>query len=734
MSAAPLPPSCWGAMGREKSRRWFIALLFLLPALLVSLAFSRIYTVATGVADVFHYYQAAFQILESSTWRDFLSASLTWAPLHPMLLALIVKLAGAEWTFLLSPIMAIGLMAGLGFMVWGVMKDAWSGLFTALAAFLILLWGHEHFGYFLLYPYRESLSLGLLSWSMAGVAWALQAERMVLRRFLLLASGGLMVAAAATREPACLAFIGLLSFIAAHRHGHPARRAGDMVVFMLPLVIALVILGLVFHYLGIVGSQQFSGWRQIAGGHDVGFWWGMVQEYSRFGLHVLGPWLGAMTLLGLCVMVLKSRAAVFMLVVSLVCTLALYATFDFYPRYALSWLVFMVPFAGVGLASAGRLMGRLAVRCGGSSGTLASFVLALALTIHAAGQSQKFVPWARISRSDIASFRNDLAPYVQGEEGRIMVDARCRLLEEVMLLYFGKHMTTVSGADATGGLFFKPENRAALTGAHVASPPVSMADHLAFRADLSCVGASADTPRMFHLGDALFSLHRVLPWSAVVSRERIDREHAHHGLIWLNFQHSGAGVERHARVVDDRGSVHYAWPEFSGEGLIPLYAGDLDFRKAPLWLEVTSSRPAPSRLLVASPGGAFALGQGRLPSALGWAAPPTRVDEDEKWGAVFARDAQFQFPLPVGLKSGTYTVTLMMQPRFRQPVDAVFSYQSQGGVLLTVTHRLTRAQLTHTLSVQAPFQSSQWPVSLTVKTPEPFDNHFRLTGISFKVE
>lgn len=731
-------PTAGSAMHLARGFRWPLILLVALPALVVAVAFFHVYTVATGVIDLLNYYSTAWHILEGTSWREVLQATLVWAPVHPLLLALVMQVAGPEWTYFIPPVMTVLLCVGLGCFSRTLMRDDRAGLFTALAVPWLLMFGYPHFSYFLLYPYREATSLALIAWSMAMVALAVYAQPGWRRYGLwLLSSCGFMVAAA-TREPSICAFAGALCLILFHRVDEWKSRSMAMMFMLLPVLLAVLVLVGASYSMGIVGSRQFAGWRTLTAGRDGAAWTALYLQYVVGCGRTLGLGAGALAVLGGVTMGRKFPAALVMLAVSVATTLALYATFEFYPRYALSVLVFFVPLIGIGLAVVARFMDRLFAGVTRWAVPLPTLLLVAGLTGLGVYRAAQLTPWGGVTMSEIDTFRDRLRPHLKPDEP-VFVDMRSRLLREVMLVYFGRSVSTDTdywAPDETEGLFIRPENDAALTRAVVAVPPVSMEDDLASYADLVPVLENDGGVGVLALGDAAFSVQKVRPWRILSSRESLERAGVSQGLIWLNFQMSDPQAECRVRLVSVSGEDLYKWPPFQGDGLVPLALPEPLLAGLPAVLEVASDRPGPSRLVVPSArrgnGNAFGLGKGRLPIALNWVKAPTAVDPLAKWGAVFGDGAAFRIPYPIGMTDGVYDVTLEIEPRYRRDETVVFTYAaSGGGPLLVATNRLNRPRIKHTVSMTAPFDESYGSLGVSVTVPESFANHFRLVSMAF---
>lgn len=706
-----------------------------LVGVIVWVAFSRIYTVVTGVADIAHYYEAAQRVLEAATWEARLRAALVWAPLHPLLLASITQWFGAEWTYLLNPIFIFGMLCGMGAWGWRAMRDYRCGPLTALAGAMILLFGYDQSAHSVLYPYREAPSFFFVYAAMFSTLLAFSDGRMPRRIWLFVAGCG-YVLAAAVREPAILALPGAVAYVLAQPRKTIANRASDVMALAAPILLALIILAWVFVSTGIIGSQQFAGWRAMSGGTSFAAWLGMYWAYLKWLFHLLGPWGSAISVVGLVWMARRNRAAVYGLVLSLLGTVALYASFAIYSRYALSAAIFLVPFLGAGLRaivwSAGRLLGKSrkwpeSLAYGIGVGLLMAYGLF---------QSAHLAPWGGVSRHQIRAFEQVLLANKEPTE-QVLTDPRSRLLNETLDVYLG--LNPVSYFDGWGGskailgfLFIQPANPEAILRAKVKTAPVSMEAEILKYADMESLRDAADRPLILSLGAGEYTIYRVRPWSQHRVEQGLSSADVGWGLLWLDFQQSDAEAVREVQVRNEAGDILRQWSVGQGNGLVPFAVGS-KLAETPLRLIATSSSPLPAQLLARptrSPDGPyFGLGMGRRPSIEQWIVPPPIFTPQQKWAAILENSARFAVPAPRGAPEDSCVLSVWLEPRFHSDQSVVFHYRVDGAEATTVTNRLDQGWIHHEIPLRLRAGAETCQMDLAVDAPKDWGNFFKVIGL-----
>jgi len=717
-----------------------VAVLALLTGLIVWGTFSRIFTVATGIADISHYYYSALDLLEASSWGERLQAALTWAPLHPLLLASIIHLVGAEWTYFLNPIVVWALLFCLGIWGWKMSNSFRCGVLTALAGAVLLLFGSDHQVYFLLYPFREALSFLFLVWGMICVLLAYPEGRRS-RPFWLVGAGCGYVLAAAVREPAILAITGAVTYVIV-QPVRPLRRKGiELAALLAPLLGALIILVGIYAHMGLMGSRQFSGWKNMVSGQSFSAWLNMYGRYVRWLCHLLGPWGIAASAVGFLWMVRRNKAAVLLLVLSMISTLALYATFVFHARYAVSAALFLTPFLGCGFEAGVRAVTRLG---GGSRrwpGTVAIVVVTAGLLGICLVKAVGLIPWSGVTRAQLRRFDQTLNACIQPSE-EILTDSRSRLLNEVLRIYLRvrPHIRFYPPAADKGVshlLFLQPANEAAVMDAKVQISAVSMEAEILSYADLEPVPDEDGRPLILTLGPSEYAVFRLQPWNRKYIEQVMTPDDIIGGLIWLDFQQSNKDATRDIQLVDHGSNVLKQWSITKGNGLIPLYVGE-SFSLNSVRLLVSSSAPLPSRLLARPVHDrsriGFRLGEGRNTSILQWLEPPTYIASGDKWAAGFGVSARFVFPAPRGVNGRTIHLVIRAGPRKPLNQMAIFHYFINEMEVATITNRLDRGWFWNEVAICLPNDSENIPVDLKVDVPPGWDDHFRVAGLGVRIE
>ena len=721
---------------------WAGWLLVVLPAMIVGLAFLHIHTAATGLSDVLNYYYASLDILQSTTLHDFIRATLIWAPLHPLGLAAIIKWASPEWTYFLSPVMTLLLSMGLGCVAWLAVRDAYAGLATSLISLVVLLFGFEQFSHYLLYPYRESLSLALISWSMTALLLAGRRQTGLRRGLIMMLAGFGYLLAVATREPSIFAYLGAIFFVMILPRGQSRKWTGDLPALGAALIFAGATYLFLKHHFGVATSTQFTGWRVMTQGQSWALWVSQYALYLRWIAGVLGPWTSATMALGFVVLLRRNAAVAGMLLFSFLSTLGLYATFVFLPRYALSSLVYLIPFAGVGLWAVVTFVDRLLAKHAAIHWRPAAVLLTVFLAGYCTWSATRLPPWGDVTIADVHAFRDSVKPFIEPDT-RVLIDPRTRLLHEVIvmhlqarpLLYVPPMQTP---EDYERSLFIAPANREALTTANVPMPAVSVEEALSYQMNVKPVLDARGQPLEFRLGAGSYTLNRLTPWEASSTTNYLAANHIIDGFLWLNWQGSDPSAVRTARLVDTEGNVIKSWPSFTGGRLVPLAADDWSRDWIGARLELSSSAIGPDQVLVDSESLAnsrkFLFKDGRLPSVIDWVAPPMMVDPEGKWAAAFQRTGAFRLPVPVGMTREFFTINFEWEARYRESRKIEFQYTVGGAPPLSFTSRIDRLQFNHRVKVPALSEDGYLTVGVTADLPENIDNHFRLLSISYSAE
>lgn len=709
--------------------------MVVLVAAIVGFAFSRIYTVVTGVADVAHYFEAARSILEAPTWAARLQAALVWAPVHPALLAGIGARFGFEWTYFLNPVFIVGFLCGMGAWGWRAMNDARGGLLTALAGAALMLFGYDQAAHSLIYPYRESLSFLFIFAALLATLLAFPAGEAPRRRWLFCAGSG-YVLAAAVREPSILALAGAVAYLLAQPRENLRARAFDILALVAPVVLALAILAGIFVATGIVGSQQFTGWRLLSAHTSMSAWAGMYRTYLNCLIQFLGPWGGAVSAVGLVWLARKNRAAVHALVWPLLFTVGLYSTFTFHPRYALSAAIFAVPFLGAGIRA---IASGLAYAAGKRRPWVDAGVCGLgagALVIYCLVQAASLAPWGGVVRRQIRDLEQTLRAQME-PSARVLADPRSRLLKETLRTYLGidpaqRFETGTLAPGKPAWLFVRPTNPDAVVRANVQIPPVGMEAAIRRNADLESVCDVAGQPIRLSLGRGEYALERVRPWS----RNRIEQDMTGAdvvgGLLWLDFQQSDAQARRDVQVLAADGAVLGQWSIANGNGLVPL-AVDARAGRNACRLVAISSSPLPAKVLAhpirTTRGGYFGLGMDRSPAVMDWVVPPTVLSPQGKWAATFVGSARFAIPAPRGAGTDSWALSIWLDPRFAQGESVVFRYGGAGAEPTTRTNRLDRGRIRHDVPLRLGAGGESCTVDVEVDVPKGWGNHFRVVGL-----
>lgn len=719
-----------------------LSCIVMVAALIV--ASGRIFTVATGVGDLINYFELTRNILDAASLSEFLNAAFTVAPLFPLSLAAIMHGLGASWLYLLNPLLTLVL---LGFLwMFGFRshrENAVAGSCLAMVGCAWLLFGHPQFVYFMLYPFREAMTFVFL---LAGFTFVvLRIEEGTWKRWLAdCAAGGMLVMASAVREPAVFGMLGIL----AYRFMQPAQskwqRASRVVAIVLPLMVAAMVAMSLAYWKGSFGTHQFAGWKAWVSETTFSQWQVMLLAYLRETFHVLG-WPGVcLLLLGTGGLACRDRPLLMMFVVPFTVTLLFYAMFAVYPRYVLSFCIFLLPLMGEGL----RMLvvscdawvsrhGRQRMAC------LMYAVFFLTLPVWSLAMASRLQPWGgRVMPRHVRDL-HEILDKVRTDPVPVLIESRSRVLQDVLITHLNvpvsMHVPTAEALNLTRYLYFAPANQTAVIQAQVRTMPVTMADRIRYLADLHALTDEDETPLQVQLGDSLFALFQVAAWDQQRIEYPLENLFATNGLAWFDFQRSRSTQPRRAKLFDQNDRPLATWDLGTSSGLVPLYVRP-EYRDNPSWtLRIISDQPFPAELRVDSERGGthgfFHVNKGRLPSILQWLRPPVYINDHEKWGGVFIDAAEWAVPVPRGDPVASRKLVIHLQPRFHESGEAVFLYTvGEGRPSYGATNRLDQGEFIHSITLPEATSGQTQSVLLKVTLPENSQNFFRLARLGLVVE
>jgi len=715
--------------------------LALLTGIPVAVAFANVYTVVTGVGDTMHYFAAARDILNASSREDWFHALFRWAPGWPLTIAMFMRQGGTAYIYFLVPVLAWATLFASGIAVWRLTRRFATGMTAALAIGYFLMFRTPLVTYFLLYPFREPLSfLGL---SLGWVAVISGCRTQGWRRYVLLSLSGLTaVLAAGVREPAIFSLAGLAAYaLLAKENGSVRTRIASVIVVLSPLLLAVLALGGLFLLTGRIGSAQFSGWRSMTAARTLGEWQGMCVAYVRLSRNLLG--ISGLGLLGAGVVVAgwKHRAAVVMLLIPALATLAFYATFAVYPRYALSIAIFLVPLAGGGGAFATDTLYRVLRRRAPALSYPVYPVVWLLLVVLSCHQAAALSPWGRTTLRELRQRESLLKRYISAGDS-VVIDFRYRHLHDFLLSYLGiTPAGAVPSASAGAGprrIFIEPRSDEGRVRANVQSPVVNMGEEILQRQDLVPVCDAEGHPVEFTLAGAPYALREIRPWSRQQTRETVFRGDVIGGLIWFDFRESDAGTGRRIAWQSPGGDPLQEGMLPPGRGLVACAAGTLFEGRDAVLVSIESDTLLPAEVVVRADAGiqqsGFGFGNGRRPSVMSWVEDPV-YRSTSKWGAVFGSGAAFRIPNPVGADDRVLAITFEYQIRFPVPATGLFRYRDAAGPLAEVESALQGEGILQTVRVPPMRRTGSFlSVAMDAELPSPFENHFRLVAIRLQLE
>lgn len=716
-----------------------LILLAVATGLPVAVAFSGVYTVVTGLTDTTHYFAAARGILGASSRAEWLEAVFRWAPGWPLLVAAVLRFGDSAYVYFLPPLLTWGTMFTLGLSAWALTRRFPAGMLVALTASHFLLFGHAQSPYYLLYPFREPLSFMAMGFAWAAVVLGCRTQG-ARRHALLFLSGLASVLSAGVREPAIFSLIGLTGYVFLSPGAARRTRMAGTATILSPVLLAVAVLAGYFVMTGRFGTAQFNGWQSMTGSRTWGEWRGMFVQYVSLLGGMLGVSGSILLGLGAAVSVWKFRAVAFLLLVPALATLAFYATFAVYPRYALSVAIYLAPLSGVGCAVAGHAVCLLVRRFRPLDIRPVHAGLALVSLLLSVRQGSALIPWGNTTIRDLRQVEALLQPCLKTGD-RIVIDLRHRPLFDLLVSHMGLFPEGAElqpyHLEQRRRIFFEPLSEIGQTHAKVLTPPVSMREVITRWQDLLPMLDPSDRPLTFTLGEATYALRELRPWSAHRIEETVYPKDVVGGLVWFDFRAAASTTER--RIL---------WRTPAGEtlrnGVLPgtpelaaCAAGTLLDGHAAVQVVIESTDPLPLEIVVrgnaGSKAGGFGFGPGRRLSPMAWLADPV-IRSQEKWGAVFEDEAAFRIPNPVGADDRVLSVVFEYQVRFPAPGNARFRYEDATGLLEEISSPFGR-RILHTVRIPPPRRVGPvLPLRLDVDTPVPFNNHFRLISIQTRLE
>lgn len=711
--------------GRVGQLRWGL-FAWVLPALIVLAAQGRILTYASGQDPSSYILQAQRLLMRGLTLDAFLDQASWFLPGFPFLLALSIRVFGVfspYWVNLVLLILSLVLLAHLLRSLSGRADVALTQLWVTI---FFLFAGYSLNAHFLLYPFRSTVEILFILLSFSAAVRARKANVYRSQLGWGLASSLSVVIGVLCRETVLCAVPAVLVYLWIF-DDRKTRPWPVFAAFLFPLLLGL--LGVVFLVVSHVGTSS----------HMWNVWWISLTQASPEGLDLrsnavllLGMvrqnlgWPGVFLVLLGSVQMLRSRwrAAWSLFVLPAFFMFAIYSVFLAHFRYALSISFWLFPFAGAGVWSlfegclfvcrrAGVPM--FVQRALRPAGWLL-LLMATAFTVMDLGLWNA----PRVTRSQVENLLNTLGTKLSPKD-YVWVDGQSRFLIEVLNAYSPYHPVVVSNHRMLSSFyqpsfFIQPE-----TQTYWKPFGIRARDMLEQAVNLSPV---ATGEQELSLGNIHFSLQGLTPWTKKELNLSVRAEQAVGGVFWLDFRSvpgpvfiSLAGQDRTWGPLSSPGLLPIAWPEGP--------SGSLE-------CVIRSETPLPETLItepIDHKGLAyFRLNQGRRPSIMNWVAGPVqRGGVHEKWGAVFSDQACFHFPMPLGGEE--VVLSVILEPRYAQDRQAVFTYREGEKELEAFTNRLSQARIEHRWSVPVfKGESPEGPreIRLDVRTDGPLDNHFRI--------
>ena len=510
--------------------------------------------------DPMLYMRAARVVLHPDIYgREALIDALSFvAPGFPLLLAACMAVFGDLSAYWVNLVLLIVTAPVMWLLFHRIMRSPQAASISVLGWLMIVMGGHHLSVPHMMYPFRETSRLlcvllcYLLLFHGASTS----------RRWSLIGGGALLVLACGIREPSVLILPGALLGLGLLKQGR-VERFRACAWTLLPFGVAAAVGLVVAMSLGIVGSAQMSAASYLLN-HDV----------ARERILQMLPWFPAQSgWIGLGLIVIgigrSARRAPVMLAWFLLPALlffVFYAYMQMHTRYFLTTMVFLAPFAGYGADGLITLvLSRISGNVTRARAQLASVIICFAIAgVSLANVTRHLNPWGPdVSRAEIHAWQNRVSALAPGADGRvrIVLEQRCRYLEDVLLGYTDAELMDPKAIDQWGenwapAHYFKPLDRGALYATPQWLEHLQVFAHrsIASRHDLLPLATEHDAASIA-LGHGHFEQMEVRPWTIGPHLFSFSVPPEGDALLWVDLGVAEAAPSATVTLFSEDGAV-----------------------------------------------------------------------------------------------------------------------------------------------------------------------------------
>ncbi|MFT5474412.1 MAG: hypothetical protein ACI856_002753, partial [Kiritimatiellia bacterium] len=262
-----------------------------------------------------------------------------------------------------------------------------------------------------------------------------------------------------------------------------------------------------------------------------------------------------------------------------------YAYMQMHTRYFLTTMVFLAPFAGYGADGLITLvLSRIPSHATRARAQLASVIICFAIAgVSLANVTRHLNPWGPdVSRAEIHAWQNRVSALTPGADGRvrIVLEQRCRYLEDVLLGYTDAELMDPKAIDQWGenwapAHYFKPLDRGALYATPQWLEHLQVFAHrsIASRHNLLPVSAGQGTSNIV-LGRGHFEQMDVRPWRLGPHLFSFAMPSEGDAVLWVDLGCSPEPVSATLELLLENGTVALEQQVFGpGFSVIHIPAG-----------------------------------------------------------------------------------------------------------------------------------------------------------------
>lgn len=644
--------------------RWLNRLTLAAAALILALAYGRVFTLVTA-QDPFWYIALARQALGGRTIAPELAPGLSFvSPGFPLLLSGLIRVFGPYSPYALNLVLGLGFLALFSGIVRRVFPGDGVPALPLAMLMLLVMAGYPYYPHFLLYPFRGMPIYVLI---LMGYHVVLACEDRDRSAWLALASLPFALAIV-IREPAVFGLAGAMLYLALDRSRSGRERLTRLGWFLLPLGLGGVGVLLAGWASGRLVSHQLLSWSDILFGKPPGQ---IATEAVHTAWTMGGFLVRSVTWLGLPLLawgVLRSRSSRGALTLFLTPALLLFAFYTLYVphyRYFLSVLIFLVPFLGVGLAAALQTATRRRPRFTPRLITVTTLLLLGTASL----QANRLTPWGRkVDKEDVRALRREVESLAPSSPA-LFIDRRSRYLGDALMCFteaslpspfqvrelLARNEPCFYFEPLDDGCFYESYLDGTLTDSMVGTERI-----LRHSADLSRLNKAV----LFAGGE--FAIRQVQARTNLHTRTYAVGTHSRNTVLWLDFGDRDPEPV-HVRVHTPDHATVGEWTSPRGQLVEGFAIPGHRLSTGYLYIRLTSDSPLPLETLIGLRIGEeampFPLDRHRRLSTQAWVYPPFEPQPlTAPFAAVLDREGVLALPFPHGDEYRTVVITLVLDP------------------------------------------------------------------------